>query len=130
MPKNTKGGNKAKKGKNVAQSRDLQIKEGPEQVYATVTKLLGNCRVESQCYDGTVRLCNIRGAMRKKVWIVVGDTVLVSLRDFQDEKADIIFKYNSDEVRKLKNLGELEEIVQTIEGEIPEEECAFDFDDI
>lgn len=40
--------------------------------------------------------------MRKKVWVMVGDIVLVSLRDFQDEKADIILKYNSDEAKNLK----------------------------
>jgi hypothetical protein len=36
-----------------------------------------------------------------------GDIVLVSLRDFQDGKADIIMKYTADEARGLKNMGEL-----------------------
>jgi translation initiation factor 1A len=132
MPKNKFGGNKAKKGKNV-ESKDLVIKEGTEQVYATVTKMLGNCRVEAQCYDGSLRQCHIRGAMRKKVWITVGDTVLVSLREFQDEKADVILKYNPDEVRKLKQLKEISDTeIVMVEGlgEGLKEDCAFDFDDI
>ena len=33
---------------------------------------------------------------------VVTDIVLVSLRDFQDEKGDIILKYNSEEAKNLK----------------------------
>jgi hypothetical protein len=36
-----------------------------------------------------------------------GDIVLLSLRDFQDDKADVIAKYSPDEARELKKLGEL-----------------------
>lgn len=60
--------------------------------------MLGNGRVEAQCFDGTKRLAHIRGKMRKKVWINQGDIVLLSLRDFQDDKADVIVKYTPDEV--------------------------------
>ena len=47
--------------------------------------------------------------MRKKVWINQGDIILISLRDYQDDRADIIHKYNSDEARSLKAYGELPE---------------------
>jgi translation initiation factor 1A len=47
--------------------------------------------------------------MRKKVWINQGDIILLSLRDFQDGKGDVILKYTADEARNLKNLGELPE---------------------
>ena len=36
-----------------------------------------------------------------------GDIILVGLRDFQDEKADVIQKYMADEARSLKAYGEL-----------------------
>lgn len=39
----------------------------------------------------------------------VGDVILLSLRDFQEGKGDIILKYSSDEARSLKSLGELPE---------------------
>ena len=35
--------------------------------YAQVTKMLGNGRVEALGIDGIVRLCHIRGKLRKKV---------------------------------------------------------------
>jgi translation initiation factor 1A len=54
--------------------------------------MLGNGRCDCMCIDGVKRLCHIRGKMRKRVWIATGDIVLISLRDFQDEKADIITK--------------------------------------
>ena len=45
--------------------------------------------------------------MKKKVWIGVGDLVMCSLREFQNEKCDIILKYLPDEVRQLKAQGEV-----------------------
>jgi len=43
------------------------------------------------------------------VWINAGDIILIGLRDYQDTKADVILKYNSDEARNLKAYGELPE---------------------
>lgn len=67
--------------------------------YAQVLRMLGNGRLEAQCFDGEKRLALIRGKMRKKVWINSGDIILLSLREFQDEKADVIQKYTPDEAR-------------------------------
>ncbi len=47
--------------------------------------------------------------MRKKVWINQGDIILLSLREFQDGKGDVILKYTADEARTLKSYGELPE---------------------
>jgi translation initiation factor 1A len=57
--------------------------------------MLGNGRLEAQCFDGTRRLGHIRGKLRKKVWINQGDIILLSLRDYQDEKGDVILKYSA-----------------------------------
>lgn len=38
------------------------------QEYAQVVKMLGNGRLEANCFDGTSRLCHIRGKLRKKVY--------------------------------------------------------------
>ncbi|KEI42883.1 uncharacterized protein L969DRAFT_179549 [Mixia osmundae IAM 14324] len=107
MPKNKgKGGKNRRRGKNENESekRELVFKEDE---YAQVTKMLGNGRLEAQCFDGEKRLAHIRGKMRKKVWINQGDIILISLRDFQDDKADVIQKYSPDEARNLKAYGEL-----------------------
>lgn len=60
--------------------------------YAQVLKMLGNGRLEALCFDGSKRLAHIRGKLRKKVWINQGDIILLSLRDYQDEKGDVILK--------------------------------------
>jgi len=94
-------------------------------------RMLGNGRCETACFDGTKRLCHIRGKMRKKVWVCTGDIVLVSLRDFQDEKGDIINKYTAEEARNLKTYGELPENVKInetdlVEGELSDDGVEFD----
>ncbi|KAF9581372.1 Translation initiation factor 1A [Lunasporangiospora selenospora] len=137
MPKNKgKGGKNRRRGKNENEDekRELVFKEDGQE-YAQVIKMLGNGRIEAQCFDGEKRLAHIRGKMRKKVWINQGDIVLISLREFQDEKADVILKYNTDEARNLKAYGELPEHAKinetdTFQGDEEEADIEFDIDEI
>jgi len=66
--KKGKGGKNRRRGKNENedQKRELVFKEDGQE-YAQVTKMLGNGRVEANCFDGETRLCHIRGKLRKKV---------------------------------------------------------------
>ncbi|KAL9553157.1 Translation initiation factor 1A, partial [Mucor atramentarius] len=129
-----KGGKSRRRGKNDTENdkRELVFKEEGQE-YAQVLKMLGNGRVEAQCFDGVKRLALIRGKLRKKVWINQGDIVLLSLRDFQDEKADVIQRYNPDEARQLKSYGELPDTAKINEtdnnfGGEEDDEVEFDFD--
>ncbi|KAI9596468.1 nucleic acid-binding protein, partial [Syncephalis fuscata] len=133
MPKNKgKGGKNRRRGKNEndGEKRELILKdEGQE--YAQVLKMLGNGRLEAQCFDGEKRLAHIRGKLRKKVWINNGDIILLSLREFQDNKADVIMKYNADEARALQKAGELPENSRINETDTfgdEDDECNFEFD--
>ncbi|KDE02494.1 eukaryotic translation initiation factor 1A, X-chromosomal [Microbotryum lychnidis-dioicae p1A1 Lamole] len=135
MPKNKgKGGKNRRRGKNEneADKRELVFKEDGQE-YAQVTKMLGNGRIEAMCFDGEKRLAHIRGKMRKKVWINQGDIILLSLRDFQDDKADVIQKYTSDEARNLKTYGELPETAKINETDTfgaGEEDDMVEFDEV
>jgi translation initiation factor 1A len=86
--------------------RPLVLKE-PGTEYGQAQKMLGNGRLEVVCFDGKTRLCHIRGKMLKRVWVSVGDILLIGLRDFQDDKADVIHKYSLDEAKKLKAMNEI-----------------------
>ena len=99
--------------------------------------MLGNSRCECKCNDGRTRLGIIRGTLIKRVWIQLNDLVLVSLRDYQDDKADIIHKYNSEEEKSLRQYGEIEQLSGTtstadyIDNSIQEsDDLEIDFDDI
>jgi len=104
--------------------------------YAKVLKMLGNGRLDAYCYDGVKRLCHIRGKMRKKVWVGVGDIILIGLREYQDSKADVMLKYTPDEARNLKIYGELPDTAkigvdtggEPLEDAFGDEEDAFEFD--
>jgi len=90
----------------IRQLPELIKEEGQE--YAKVTTLLGNRRVTLDCMDGKKRLGRIRGNMKKKrIFINKDDYVLVGLRDFQDEKADVLDKYTEQEIKKLIKAGEI-----------------------
>lgn len=95
--------------------------------------MLGGGRLEAQCFDGEKRLGHIRGKLRKKVWINQGDIILLSLREFQDDKADVILKYSADEARSLKAYGELPENAKINETETfgaeGDDECHFEFEE-
>jgi translation initiation factor 1A len=94
--------------------------------------MLGNGRLESMCFDGVKRLAHIRGKLRKKVWINQGDIILLSLRDYQDEKGDVILKYTADEARSLKAYGELPESAKINETDTygdGDGDCGFEFDE-
>ena len=136
MPKaKAKGGKNRRRGKNESdEKRELIFKEDGQE-YAQVLRMLGNGRLEAQCIDGVKRLCHIRGKMRKKVWVNTSDIILLGLRDFQDEKADVILKYTAEEARSLKAYGELPESIRVnetdpFEEERDENDDFFDFDDI
>ena len=110
MPKNFgKGGNKRKKGKKPLQdTREFRFKEECEE-YARIIKLLGDGRFQCTCSDGVDRIAHLRHKMWKKVWLKCGDVVLISLRDYEPEKCDIIDKYTEKEIAKLLKNGEIKE---------------------
>ena len=105
---NNKGGKKHKRGKNNpnANVRELLFREDGQE-YGQAIKMLGNGHVEVYCFDGVTRLGKIRGKMRKRVWIEVNDIILVGLRDFEENRCDIMYKYNTSEARNLKLYGEI-----------------------
>jgi translation initiation factor 1A len=90
-------------------NRELIFKES-DQDYARVHQMLGNnrCRVVTES-DKTEHIAIICGRMRKKHYhkIVTNDIVLVSLREYQNDKVDIIHVYSSDETKQLIAYNEI-----------------------
>ena len=63
----------------------------------------------------------------------MGDIILLSLREYQDNIADVIHKYTPDEARNLKTYGELKTDFQINEnaeagGEDSDEEGGIEFE--
>ena len=110
--KNKKRG-KNKKSRDEKQKRDILFAE-ENQMYSQVEKMLGNCRLMAKAIgkgsDGKTRLCHIRGKLRKRVWIREGSMILIGLRDFEDDKADVIHCYFPEEVQRLVAYEEIPEV--------------------
>ena len=86
---------------------DLRMPEEGE-VFAVVTEMLGANRVTVQCADGIERTARIPGRMQKRIWIRQDDVVLVEPWDWQDEKADVTWRYENQEAETLRAEGYLE----------------------
>ncbi len=79
---------------------------GGTDVLGVAVKLLGYDRVLVKCQDGHERLCRIRGKLKRRFWIRVGDIVLVSPWDFQFEtRGDIIWRYTRGQAEHLRKMG-------------------------
>ncbi|ABA27216.1 Translation elongation initiation factor 4C (nucleomorph) [Bigelowiella natans] len=79
-------------------------------VYGKVIVSLGDCRLKVLCEDGKSRVCTIRGKLRKTVWIREGDIILVSLREYDDFKGDVLCRYTLDQINSLIASGDLKSI--------------------
>ena len=87
-------------------SRREVMRADEDQVYGRVIKMMGNNRVKVRFLDKSERMCLIRGSMRRREWVNVGDIVLVCIRELAGDTADIVFRYLPAEVQRLLQDGE------------------------
>lgn len=130
----SKGGKSFKKGKKQEQKSELIYAE-EDQEYAQVIRLLGNSRLAVLCADGKERLCTIRGKLVRRAWVNVGSVILISLRQFEDARCDMIHRYSDEEARRLRAYKELPQNMKLaseesigIDGEVEDSNVVFDFD--
>ncbi len=101
------------RAKRQDQKRELPLKgDGAE--YAQVIRQLGDGRVDVKCMDRQTRMATIRGAIYRKTRITAGDWVLIGIRPFQMDRADVLIKYTDEEVRQLRSQGLIETLVEAV----------------
>jgi len=77
-------------------------------VLGIAVRMLGFDRMLVKCQDGKERLCRVRGKLKRRVWVRVGDIVLVSPWDFQsDTRGDVCWRYRRNETAWLRSKGYL-----------------------
>jgi translation initiation factor 1A len=77
------------------------------QLLGNVTKLLGNARMYVRCTDGVRRLGRVPGGKRRSLYIREGDFVIVEPWAYEDDKADVVYKYRKVQVEWLRKKGHL-----------------------
>ena len=113
MVKNIYGGNKHKsQGRKftVKSSYKLRISNDEAEIYAVVTKMLGNGMFYCHCIDDIIRLGHIRGKFsgrgKRDNIVEVGKWVLVGEREWEDKskkekQCDLLEVYNDLDKEKL-----------------------------
>ena len=137
MPRKT-AKSKANKYKKAEPSRKRLIPLKEEcQEYALVMRTLGDRRYECMNDEGVSRICRTRNThsfKRQNPRVTVDCVVLVSLRDFDPSKGDIISVYSDYERRALKKAGHIsfkdKEIQEDEEETVIFEEYEEDVEDV
>ena len=106
MPKKRKAG-KNTKSKNITEGkRNLIEPDLTCQVFGILTKTLGSRFFDVNCLDGKQRRCKVRN---KRLRVKQDDVVIISLREFDDKNADIIYTIDNG---KIENKGNHEHLME------------------
>jgi translation initiation factor 1A len=118
MDKTKKHTSSAQKRRNQERFGNAELVLKDEmQTYGMVLRALGDRRFQCKCSDGRERTCKICGKLRRRLSVQLHDILLISLRPDEENKADIIQKYQPEEVHELKKLGEFTDRDFAVEGE-------------
>lgn len=92
----------AEEGQEIVRVRTPRGKE----VIGAVVEMLGASRFRVDCNDGKERVCRIPGKFKRRMYVKIGNVVLVRPWDVQsDERGDIIWRYTPAQVNWLINRG-------------------------
>jgi translation initiation factor 1A len=84
-------------------------KEG--ELLGIVELMLGSDKLRVQCDDGKERIVRIPGKLRKRVWIRVGDLILIQpWKVMTDRRADVVWRYTKTQAGWLQKKGYLKNI--------------------
>jgi len=80
------------------------------EIIGIITQRFGGVRMEVLCNDGKKRNCRVPGRFKRSLWLRPKDVVLVTPWPDDDNKGDIIFKYNPTAIARLRKMNMLEGI--------------------
>lgn len=81
------------------------------EMFGIADQLMGASKVKVMCEDGKSRMSRIPGKMKRRMWIKPGDLVIVKPWDFQDDKADIKYRYLRTQAVNLSRRKKLPELL-------------------
>ncbi len=79
------------------------------QVIGVVEQMMGFGKMKVRCVDGNTRLCRVPGKFRRRLWIKVGNIVLIEPWELSsEERGDIIYRYTRAQAGWLVRKGYLD----------------------
>ena len=83
------------------------------EMYGVVRDISGGSRLRVFCEDERNRIVRIPGRLKKKMWVRVGDTVVIKKWPIQEnEKADLVYRYTKTQKERLIRDGNIPEVLQ------------------
>ncbi|MGB1697049.1 MAG: translation initiation factor eIF-1A [Thermoplasmatota archaeon] len=76
-----------------------------KEMFAIADELLGASKMIVMCEDGKSRMARIPGKMKRRMWIKPGDLIIIKPWDFQDDKADVKYRYIRTQSSNLSRRG-------------------------
>jgi translation initiation factor 1A len=81
-----------------------------KELIGVILQRLGGNRMEVKATDGKTRNCRVPGRYRRRLWLRPKDIILIIPDEFNDDKADIIYKYHSSAINQLRRRGILDSL--------------------
>ncbi|MGB0653017.1 MAG: translation initiation factor eIF-1A [Thermoplasmatota archaeon] len=81
------------------------------EMFAIADNLLGASKLTIMCEDGKSRMGRIRGKMKRRMWIKPGDLLIIKPWDFQDDKADVVYRYHRTQAQNMHRKGLIPELL-------------------
>lgn len=75
-----------------------------------IVQRYGGNRMDVKCTDGKSRNCRVPGRFKRSLWLRPNDFVLITPWVDDDEKGDIIFKYQGGQISQLRKKGILDNL--------------------
>jgi translation initiation factor 1A len=85
--------------------------EKDREMFGIITAMLGAGKLTVECDDGKTRMGRIPGKMKKKVWVRVGDLIIIQPWTVQsDERGDIQWRYLRTQANWIQRKGYLKKL--------------------
>ncbi len=104
---------KERKREEITEEEEISRTRRPKtgEVLAIVTQMLGSDKLRVRCDDGKERIARIPGKLRKRVWIRLGDLILIEpWKVMPNERADIVWRYTPTQAGWMQRSGLLKNI--------------------
>ena len=86
-------------------------KDYKREMFAIADQLLGASKIKVMCADGKSRIGRIPGKLKKRMWIREGDLLIIRPWEFQEDKADILFRYTRTQAVNLARRRIIPEVI-------------------
>mgnify|MGYP002814219612 CR=1 FL=1 len=87
----------------------VKLPRGKE-IIGVIEQRVGGIRMMVKCADGKTRNCRVPGRLKRALWLRENDVVIIEPWEFDNDKGDVLFKYNPTQVQWLDKKGYLDKL--------------------